>query len=365
MKYHYRFARLPSDKKVLNDLNDASIRLKKKLAAIDIDKLDIEDSSKSQFSNHVVAGIDSSLRRFSYILSWALANNHDAYEDFVLIDHGAGVGTMSLLAKELGIGTVIYNDLYEPYCRDARTIAQALSGDLADYYVHGNTDELVDFLKTNLISCNAIVSYDVIEHIYNIEKFLQSLPKMSNGPLTAVLASGANPFNPKTLRYLTRFHKKAEYGGRKWKQGCRDDYLTTAYLTVRKEIISKYASSLSGSEVEQIAKATRGLIEPDIKSVIDEYLKTGGICRQPDHPSNTVNPYTGNWAERLHNIDHLLKVMTDAGFTAEVLPGYYGGSACNNPVKRAMGTFFNCVISTLGSKGLILAPFYTLYARKA
>lgn len=365
MEFHYQHALLPDDNKLLIDINEASVRLCDKLSRIDIDCLDVSDAGRKYFSDQV-RNIRSTLRNFSYILSWSIAYSNVPYDEFVFIDHGGGIGVLSLLAKELGLGTVIYNDLWAPYCKDAQIIAGAVEADRADYYVLGDMDELVDFLKANSISCNALASYDVIEHIYDIETFLLRLSDLSRLPagLTVVMASSANPFNPLIKRHHREFQKKAEYGGREKSRSCREDYLTKAYLIVRQEIISKHAPSLSGAEVRRLAKATRGLIEPDIKEAVDKYIKTGNITREPDHPTNTVNPYTGNWAERLHDIEHLKEILSNEGFKVDILAGYYANSKTNHPLKRFMGIVLNPLIRTLKNKGLFFAPFYTIYARK-
>ncbi len=304
------------------------------------------------------------MRNFSYILSWSIAYSKVPYDEFVFIDHGGGFGKLSLFSKELVLGTVIYNDLWAPYCKDAQIIAEAVEADRADHYILGDIDELVDFLKTNSISCNALASYDVIEHIYDIETFLLKLSDLPAGPLAVVMASSANPFNPLTRRHHIEFQRKAEYGGREKTQGCREDYLTKAYIIVRQEIISKHAPSLSDAEVRRLAKATRGLIEPDIKEAVDEYLKTANTPQEPTHPTNTVNPYTGNWAERLHDIEHLKEILSNEGFKVDILAGYYANSKTNHPLKRFMGIVLNPLIRILKSKGLFIAPFYTIYANK-
>ncbi|MCH7555935.1 MAG: hypothetical protein IIB56_00595 [Planctomycetes bacterium] len=364
MEFHYQHALLPDDNKVLRDINEASTRLLGKLSHIDINLPDVSDAGRKYFGDQV-RNIRSTLRNFSYILSWSIAYSDVPYDEFVFIDHGGGVGILSLLAKELGLGTVIYNDLWAPYCKDAQIIAEAVEADRADHYVLGDMDELVEFLKTNSICCNALASYDVIEHIYDIETFLLKLSDLSAGPFNIVMASSANPFNPLIRRHHIEFQRKAEYGGREKEEGCREDYLTKAYITVRQEIISKHSASLSDEDVQRLAKATRGLIEPDIKKVVDEYLKTGEIRQEPNHPTNTVNPHTGNWAERLHNIEHLKKILLNEGFKVDILAGYYANSKSNHPLKRFMGIVLNPLIRILKSKGLFIAPFYTIYANKS
>lgn len=68
---------------------------------------------------------------------------------------------LSLLAKECKIGTVIYNDIYDVSARDAEIIGKAI-GDQADYYIPGDVNDVIDFLKEKSIKCNTIANYDVI-----------------------------------------------------------------------------------------------------------------------------------------------------------------------------------------------------------
>jgi len=43
-----------------------------------------------------------------------------------------------------------------------------------------------------------------------------------------------------------------------------------------------------------------------------------------EHPTNTCDPYTGNWIEHLMNPYHLQETLIFNGFNAEVLPIYWG-----------------------------------------
>jgi hypothetical protein len=75
-----------------------------------------------------------------------------------------------------------------------------------------------------------------------------------------------------------------------------------AYYCIRKKIISCHSPYLSDTGIESLAKATRGLIETDIKNSVDEFIKTDMITQKPTHPTNTCDPYIRNWAEKLLDI---------------------------------------------------------------
>lgn len=361
MEFHFRHALLPNDGVLLDDLDRAACRLYEKLICLNPDALDISEVNKKCL-DAASGTMRSALRRYAYMLAWSIGERNVPYEEFVFVDYGGGAGVLSLLAKELGVGTVVYVDNYEPTCKDAKVIGQAVQGDEANHYVLGGIDELLEFLNTNSICCNAVASSNVIEHIYDIEAFFKELCALP-GDSNIVMTTDINPFNPSIKRRFTEFQRTAEYGGRVKKAECREDFCTRAYIEVRSEIISNHARSLSDSEVERLATATRGLIEPDIKKVVDEYLKTGEIFREPEHPTNTVNPYTGNWAERFLDFELLCRILSENGFDAKVLGGYYGGKT-GNITKKATGVLLNMFVRTFKRMGLFAAPFVTIYATR-
>jgi hypothetical protein len=364
MEFHFQNARLPTRQTLLLDVEMAARRLSERLTALHLDGLAVSDSAKMYLRSQLL-NLRSVLRTFAYILSSALARNQRSYAQLVLVDHGGGVGLLSLLAKELGIGTVVYNDIWEPWCEDARAIAEAARGAPADSYVKGDMDALLGFLQARRLSCDAFCSLDVIEHIYDIDGFCRQLARLPARSLSVAMATAANPANWLIRKQLSKVHRRAEFGGRKqdhW--GCREDYLVTPYLQERATIIKAHAADLSEPQIWELAASTRGLVAKDIVAVVDDFRRSGRISRQPDHPTNTVNPHTGNWAERLHDLPRLRQTLSECGFSVAILPGYYANSPSNRLVKRWAGAVLNPIITLLGKRGLCVAPFYTVLATR-
>jgi SAM-dependent methyltransferase len=283
----------------------------------------------------------------------------------VFLDYGGGTGFLSLLAKELGINSVVYNDIYEVSCVDARIIAESV-GNVADYYVNGDIDDLIKFIQKKNINCNVIASYDVIEHIYDIETFFEKVPSLSNNSLSVVMASGANSFNFYVKNKLKKTHLELEYKDRENKYGHKDRDCLRSYLSVRKDMICKHIQELNKSlteyEISQLSKKTRGKIEADIKKSVDEYLKTGKFPQELKDPTNTCDPVTGNWAEHLMDPFHLERILSERGFDVCVLSGYYGRS--KNVLKRLLGEFLNILINALRKQSIKIAPFYAIYGNR-
>jgi 2-polyprenyl-3-methyl-5-hydroxy-6-metoxy-1,4-benzoquinol methylase len=175
-----------------------------------VNLLEISDYNKRYFGEYTINHLRSALQHCSYLLAWSVGYSNVPLDRFEFIDYGGGPGTLSLLAKELGIGTVVYNDIYDISCQDASRIAHAIKDD-ADHYFHGDIDELIDFLKQNNISCNAIASSEVIEHIYDIESYLRKLSALSESSLSIVMATSANSLNPIIKRQRKRMHLDVEY----------------------------------------------------------------------------------------------------------------------------------------------------------
>jgi hypothetical protein len=361
MRYLYAHALLPGDGELLGDVDAAARRSHQKLSNLDINRLEISNYGKRYLQDQL-SDIGASLQRYAYILTWSLACQKTQRGRFVFIDYGGGPGILSLLAKELGIGTVIYNDIYDVSCRDSKVVGRKL-GSEADFYVEGDVDDLIGFLQVNSIICDAIASYDVIEHIYDVEDFLTKICFLSSEPYNIVMSSGANSCNPIIKKKMVRKQLEVEYKDRKKEWGHKERDCLQAYYRARKEIISEYSHELSSPEIDRLASATRGLIDLEIKSSVHKFLRTRQIPTVPNHPTNTCDPYTGNWAEHLMDVNKLTSILSRRGFEAEVKAGYYGQTS-NDFRKRLLARLLNPLISILRSRGLMLSPFYTIYGRK-
>lgn len=292
---------------------------------------------------------------FSIFLS--LNNSQVSPENFVLVDYGGGSGVISFLAAEMGIGTVIYNDIYDVSCTDVGSLSNAL-GLTLDHIVCGDIDELVSYLHENSISINAITSYDVLEHIYNVESHFRKLSCLTDSRFRIVYASGANIKNPRYVHSVKKLQIEAEYKTRNKKWGHKERDTLQSFLGVRKNMISAFAPDLSLEVVEQLARSTRGLIQRDIERCVDEFRLQGSITYHIDHPTNTCDPYTGNWCEHLMDFEWLERIIKNAGFLVEIMIGRY--NTYGSLPKKSVKMFLNAMMKLLGRRGMFFAPYYVV-----
>jgi hypothetical protein len=345
-------------KQLFNQIESAQNYLFNKLIKLDLKSLNISDYNQ-RYLGSKISNLKSELQLYGRLLYLALNNSPISIENFVLIDYGGGSGLISFLASEMGIGTVIYNDIYDVSCSDVKILSQAIGLPLK-HIVCGDIDKLVSFTHMHSISINAIVSYDVLEHIYDVEDYVKKLACISDKKFRIVYGSGANNANPRYVRSVKKIQIEAEYKNRDKKWGDKERDSLHAFLDIRKNMIAAYAPELDMKTVDQLALSTRGLIQRDIYKGIDEFRLQGKITYHMDHPTNTCDPYTGNWSEHLMDFKWLEQVFKKEGFSVKILPGLYGTYV--SPLKKCIRVFLNAIIHLLGRGSLFLAPYFIVCA---
>ncbi len=145
----------------------AQVRLHEKLSNLNIDSCGISEYNQ-RYLKDKIRRLRAALGEYGDLLFLSMAESSKSPESFVLAEYGGGHGVLSFLAKEIGIGTVIYNDIYDVSCRDASRLSGLLKLPL-DHVVCGDVDKFISYLNDRSIPIDALASYDVLEHIYDIE----------------------------------------------------------------------------------------------------------------------------------------------------------------------------------------------------
>lgn len=359
MKYFFSNSILPKDSLLCQRIETACEEVFKKLEKLNVDRLGISEYNR-MFLGSYIKNLRGALQVFSYPLTWALFKQKPL-DQIVLVDYGGGCGLLSILAKEIGVNTVLYNDIYDVSCHDAELIAKAVHNE-AQGYVNGDINELVHYVKKNYLSVDIVVSHDVIEHIHDLEEYVRKLKLLSNNAFRLLAATTANCYNPLMRRMLTKKHLEVEYFDRKKTFGYKERDSLRSYFALRKQIITDYDPTLSLEVTEQIAKTTRGLTKPGIERCIREYREHGRISYSPDHPTNSCDPYTGNWNERFMKTGYLKSLFQREGFDLSILGGYYAYT--RKMVVQLPKAILNGIISILRQNkfSLFFAPFFMVYA---
>lgn len=321
-------------------------------------ELNISEYNQRYLKGHLQS-LPIALQRYAWILGGALSQLRKPLADTVFIEYGGGTGFLSLLAKRLGIGTVIYNDIYDVSCRDSEGIARTL-GCVADYYVEGVIDDLVAFCNKHNIKCDSMGSNAVLEHIYDIDNFLSKLQLLSHEGTTMVHATDANMFFYPYAKSVSKQQKEVETRDRQRQWGWKERDCLSAYQNERKKIITSYMPNLNDDEIECLAKVTRGLMHNDILKAVDGYVHSRELPTLIEHPTNTCDPYTGNWTEHLMNPYYLVETLVSNGFDAKVLPVFWAELYTSSI--RNLPKLFNYMIR-ISNTPLYFSRGYALYAQ--
>lgn len=342
---------------VLQRLEESAVVVAERLQAIDYDALDISDYTKKYIRGYL-RNIRGVLQIYTHLMYIAMEScQFSNLNDYVFVDYGGGTGIMSLLALEFGFGTVLYVDIYDVSCRDAELISEKF-GAKATKYICGDIDALCEYVSASNVFIDVLVSYDVIEHIYDVESFFGKINTLNSEHICVVCASSANIYNPFIRWKRMDCHRKTEIQDRRCEWGHKERDSLRSYFAIRREIISSVSPGFSEDVIEMIARNTRGLRKDDIEKCVQQYAESGDFTYRPTHPTNTCDPYIGNWNERLMNFSYLTDILEQNGFVFSWVCGYYGYSL--SPLRKACKIVLNSLIAFFGRHGFFLAPYYVL-----
>lgn len=335
-------------------------RLLAKLRSLDVNRLPISDYTRRYLSDQLRS--DAYVGTFAQVLTTASAEWDRPLGDWRMVDLGGGTGLQSLLAMESGVGHVTYSDIYDVSATDVGHIAQALGLHL-DRVIVGDTDDLVGVLNGAVDDIDSIVSYDVIEHIYDVASHFVTISRLRYPNLHLTYASGANGANPRYVRQVRRTQQRVENQTRPAEWGHKGRDALRAYVDIRRDIVRAAAPDLPDAVVDDLAERSRGLMAGDIERLVVEPYLAGRPTYRPAHPSNTCDPLTGNWCEQLLDFDWIVASASHAGLAARVSAGRY--AMAGTPRQDVLRRSLNAGIAALGSQGIRLAPYYVVECRRS
>lgn len=344
-----------------SDIAAAVRRLRAKLLALDLAGLGLSDYNLRYLTSKLRL-LDANLDLYAAILREALGGLDCPPERLTLVDYGGGSGMLGFLAREAGVGTVVYTDIYDVSCRDVRQLERGL-GLRLDHVVCGDIGELVVHLRDQRLAPQVIASFDVIEHIYDVERHFAVLGEVCEGGARVVYASSANIRNPYYVRKVTPKQRAAELTDRPAPPGAKERDTRRAWWRIRRELIAQAAPQLDERELDELASRTRGLISGDVLAAVAEYLREGSIRYQPSHPTNTCDPLTGNWCENLLEPEWLESMVARQGFRGKILAGRWS-LAEGRTVRRLAKRLINRLMDVDESVALRMAPYYILVAER-
>lgn len=321
-----------------HDIRQAAKTLVSQLKAIDYERLPISKYNKCYIAR-LKPVLSYYMKIYADCLLKGLESVGSAPKDITFIDYGGGSGFLSMLAKQAGIGRVIYIDL-NPDSVDMIRVLKALAGTGPDIILHGDSDTLADWCSANKVKPQLLIATDLIEHVYDLSAFFANLAAIDN-KMQMLFTTASTPFNPYVKRKLHRLMTT-------WEK---------EYYALRLHYIHLHFPALSPAEAKEAARKTRGLTFPHIRKAVEN-----GSYPLLKDAFNTCDPRNGNWTERILPIETYRSLAKPFGYQVQVGKGFYNTDR-PNPISALISSGINGLIRISGKAGFLFAPFITLYLR--
>lgn len=359
VKFIYHNTRLPEDRALQQQLEQAASVLEKKMRQLKVDQLPISDYARRYYA-YDLTRLQYMLQSYTHLLCWSVFHRQLPLQECHVLDHGGGIGMLSMLASLAGAKTVIYQDLNQEVCEDAKVISQALGIEI-HHFLAGDTADFIRQLQEKQLQVDLFASRNVVEHIYNLDDFFAQLKQLPAARLVLFLSTSANQHNPLVLRQHRRFQRVAEYQGARTEWGGKLLDPERAVFRIRRKWLMENYPALQTGELEKLTALTRGFRVDDMKRMTDQYLATGIYPQGLSDPTNTCDPYTGNWAEHLVPLSAYRRYCEKNGFEFHYYNGFYNTNYAKTYL-NLITPVLNTGIRLLGRKGNMLAPYISICA---
>jgi hypothetical protein len=201
-----------------------------------------------------------------------------------------------------------------------------------------------------------------LEHIYDIEFWIKTITQIDYD-FSILSMTSANSRNPFIVYRLKKLQVKAEYEGVENNLRRVDIYSDTSLLEERRKIISNKFPDLNSGDIKMLSINTRGLIKDNIEKVVNDYIKTGEVPSKMKHPTNTCDPYTGSWTEKLIDLKQLKTYIKSKNLIVDISNSFYSYS--NNKRLNLLKYLLNQLIKAVGPGILFFSPSFILEIQKS
>lgn len=309
-----------------------------------------------EYLRHLILHTDYYTRIAALHLNLLGKNLNLPWQEVRLIDFGAGNGLMGLLAVYSGAGSVVIHDINPEFTHAANLLAQELKLRPAAF-VTGDETALSDWCHTQNWHPHGLVSFDVIEHVYNLDHLMNQLRGI-NPLMELVMGTGVNAHHPWKRRDFMKMQQKDE-----WEGGSAADRnlygpASSAFREIRRGVLLQHWPEIAPDQLENWVTRTRGLRQRDIVLAIQAFHENGELPEMPEHPTNTCDPVTGSWTERLLTIAEYRNLFQRHQYRLEVMDGFY-----NDGEGGTRSLFLKVLNQLVRLSKHRLAPFLVFQAR--
>ena len=300
------------------------------------------------------------LHLYAMVLDKAFVDNINQPLTSSLLDFGCGNGLLALFAKYCGVQQVFASDVSASFLLAAQQLSKQLNIDL-DGWIVGDENTVAKYFTNKKI--DIVVGTDVIEHVYNLSSLFTVLQNLNTNLVTVFTTASIaeNPFKSASLKALQKKDELVESNA--FHTSYNNEFAGMSFLAIRKKIIETYLPSLPQNIISELAIRTRGLQKLDIEKAVDNYVKTNQLPITMQHATNTCDPITGSFTERLLTIKEYQQLYLQNNFKLAIYYGFY--NQFEGGIKSKVAQFFNFAIKLSRNQAKLISPFMVLVGRKS
>ncbi|MGN6439329.1 MAG: methyltransferase domain-containing protein [Agriterribacter sp.] len=287
---------------------------------------------------------------YTSVLNAVIKNVDKPKENIYLIDYGSGNGLLGLFAKFCGFKKVMLIDMSNVFIESATELSNMVK-------IHPD-NIICGVLETPDVKSagipDAVVGTDVIEHIYDLDLFF-GIAKTLNNDIITVFTTASNNKNWFKRRRLMQIQRQDEWHG--WERNNSNEAYPS-FRQLRRVIILQELDDISDNEVELLITNTRGLNKEDIVKACAIFKQTREMPLPLPHPTNTCDPFTGSWTERLLSFKEYQRLYKKHSLQLTIYKGFYNSTT--NTIKGYILAILNKVVQYSGKVGMHLSPYIIL-----
>jgi hypothetical protein len=321
-------------------INTACQTLFTQIQSLDVESIPFEPFYKQYFIKCHFTRPYFSLKTSAKLLYDSITATKKPVAEVVIMDYGAGLGTLYILAKMIGVKKIIYNDLLPEFAKPAIEVDKFL-GYIMDEYIIGDTEETCKKLAEKNIVCDVIVSRNVVEHIYNLADYFKII--YAHQP-TAILynSTTANWNNPAAHVQHILLHQKTK----------------PIVIKSKAAFIKKLNPLLQDAEATMLATKYVQQGGQDFLNAINEFILHKKFIQFKKDYTNICDE-NGTWGE--HLIPYKKYKHMAPQYNIQFKPGFWDVDY-KNIAKQYLGKTLNVISNLLGDFGIITASFIYIIA---
>ena len=276
---------------------------------------------------------------------------HDMYryleaEGKDVLDLGAGFGIEALLVAIYGARRVLATEIDRDMVEVGRYLAERMDPPMTNF-----ESKYGDGIAMQLCSgsFDGVMTNCVISHVRDLEGFLAETSRLLKPGGIFFLSDENNslylPARPRRRRGWRSMEAEPE----------------GPWFRARTAYIGEYVPEITGNELLEASRITRGLVGTDILDAVREYRET----RRPPPPPAFLyrHPIDGQYPERELNPYWLMRKFEEAGLRPELLPAFFSRGIENHP-RQWVKDFLRLLCTAWPPLSVYVWPIMRLRGRK-